>query len=749
MNLPGFLGKKNDGSPEAYFGLFLRGSNAVGFLFEAEAGTANLIAKEIRQYSSGWEAIVDDIDELLAVLENETGIRVTQTIFFLFSSFIDQQTQEIRDPYRKTLKQLTRELELKPLGFIECHEAVKDMIEKEEESVLNGVIVELDEHHAAVFVCKGGKIIHADSSPRTDSLGDDLQELFQSKKEQYLLPSRMIVYGSIAQEDLSELKSYQWNEELFIQTPRINALSAEQVLNGLSAAFLMQLTGGLTAPEEHAPHPVAELPPEPEPEQQPSVAARRTDGNHAFDDEPDDAEQVGFVVNEDIATLDVSPPQMSKQKKFRFAIPAIAFPRIPFPSASKSSAVETASRFESDESAETDREPTGARIRNSLPSFGGGGMLKVAVVAAVLMLVVGGLGAAEYYLHQATITVTLPSETVSEELTLSAPVTAALSDGLSIQKESQPTVVQDSVKTSGEREVGEKASGTVVVHNFDDAAVTFEAGTTISVDGRSYTLDSSVTVASASERIDDGVVKEPGTSSVAVTAAEIGDEYNVGDDTRFQIANRSSSTFFALSEGSISGGSKETLRTIAQNDIDQLSDLIASAKEKSGDVKGVATDGRILLEDLTQVEVTKETYSGEVGQEAEEVSVDAETTQTLYFLTEETLRSRLQEELGGSAPDGYRIDADTIDFKLREAEADGDSSVELKVSAEAVIIRDVNTDELIGRISGNSVDAAEDILKREYDAVQVEVTDNSTPVFFLSSMLPFDQSRIAFTFESE
>ncbi len=726
MQLPGLFGKTEEQStPESYFGLFLRGSTAVGFLFESDGTNVTLLAKEVKQYSSGWDMIVDDVDELLAVLENETGIRVNQTIFFLLSSFIDQETQEIRDPYRKVLKQISKELELKPLGFIECHEAVKEMIEKKEESVFNGVLVELDEHHTSAFVCKGGKVIYAASSARTDVLGDDLQELFHKKNEQYLLPSRMLLYGAVSKDDKAAITEYQWDEDLFIQTPRVTVLSSEQLLQGLSVAFMTQIAGAAQQAEAPATPAVEssghQSPPStresrmqsPEPTQSEEVLVAE------IDDDPDDAETVGFLVNDDIATATQSKPPSAKKRKIQMPIWTFSMPKVGLPQVKK-------------------------------PNLGGNLTVRLFLGVFVLAVLAGGVVAAEYTMHTATIQVTLPSERVSDTIAIEATITSQASDELVLQKESRAQDVEDVVETTGEREVGEPAKGTVVMHNFSDSSVSFSAGTTISVDGKSYSLDSDVSIASATERIDDGVVKEPGTSAVSITAAEIGEDYNVSDGTRFQIADRNSSTFFALAEGSISGGSKETLRTIAQRDVDELSDTIASAVSSADDVKGLSSDGRILLEELTEIEVESEAYSGEVGQEADQVRVNAKTVQSVYYLSEDSVRTYLQDALADQVPDGYRIEPDTISFDLSSVEREEESDrVSMEVNTSAVIIRDVDETDILERVSGNTVDAAQDIIRREYDAVSVQVVSNETPVLFLSGMLPFDQDQIAFEFESE
>lgn len=723
MNLPGFFSKKNTTS-DSYFGLFLRGDSAVGFIFQISDGQVELVAKEICKFSNGWESVVDDIDELLAVLENETNIHVDKTIFFVYSYFIDQDTQEIREPYKGIMKKIAKELDLKPLGFIEAHESVKDMIEKRDASPLNGVIIEMDQQHMSIYIYKGGKMIHSDSSARTDSTTDDLHELFNRKKEQYLLPSKVIVYGtSHIEKEARLIKEHPWDEDIFIQTPRVQMLKGEELLTGLSNTFMLQLERDLEpeALEEEQPDDelAAAMATEPEEEK----PARKKAAKPAIEDdgEPDEAARMGFVIGEDVTEHSEVKPSKKSDKKSGFTLPSFTamLPKFSFPTGATSKAPRVG-------------------------GVGNGAMKRNIIIGVFAILILAGAGTAEYFLHKATIDITLPADTISEDVSLSAS-SGGGDGGFTIDKKSVNVTIEDKLATSGEREVGEKAKGTVVVNNFEDRALTFKAGTTITSGSLSYTLDSDVTIASASAR---GNTIEAQVKEVAVTASEIGDEYNIAADKVLSVDGAPSRTT-AVTKGSISGGTKKTLKTISARDIELLEEALEKAsKEKANEeVKKGSAGDLIVLTDLTKVELSNQKYSGEVGTEANEVSVTATAKIEYYAYNEEDLSAAVAAELEKSAPSGFTVDKGSLSYKIREADAKS-NRVELAVSGDATIVKEVDKDQILERIAGKNLDTARDILLREFEAESVEVQSNSSPILILNGMLPFLPKNIELNFKT-
>lgn len=241
MKLPFFL-KNNRGNSKNYLALFLKEEEAIAFVLCEEGGKMIIREKEKFHYSNGWEHIKEDIDEVLFRFEQKLNISLDQTIFFIYSHFIDEKTGDIRMPYIQKIKEIVKNLELKALGYIECSEAVLHFLEKKEEMPLTAILVELDKTNVGVFVYKGGKISYRKVISRTDNLIDDLLTAFGDLKGKFLLPARIILYNSKDLDDEStKILTYQWSEDYFIQLPRVEVLNEDDTVEGLMNVFQEQL----------------------------------------------------------------------------------------------------------------------------------------------------------------------------------------------------------------------------------------------------------------------------------------------------------------------------------------------------------------------------------------------------------------------------------------------------------------------------------------------------------------------------
>lgn len=223
-------------------GLFLKEEEGIALILSEEGRKMLIKEKEHFTYSDGWEHIIQDIDDVLFRLEQRLNCSLDQTIFFVYSHFIDEKANDIKKPYIQKIKELVKSLELKALGYIECSEAVLHFLEKKEEMPLTAILVELDKTNVGVFVYKGGRVAHKKVLSRTDNVIDDLLESFEDLKGRFLLPARLILYNSKDLDDEStKILTYHWSEDYFIQLPRVEILKEDEVIEGLAGVFQEQM----------------------------------------------------------------------------------------------------------------------------------------------------------------------------------------------------------------------------------------------------------------------------------------------------------------------------------------------------------------------------------------------------------------------------------------------------------------------------------------------------------------------------
>lgn len=243
LNFRKLLGKNNNVDKNShYLGLFLKETEGVGLIMVKKANRLELINWHRFKYSDGWENLSQDVDELLIKLESNLGINLTQTIFFLYSHSINGQTKEVKTTYLAMIKNLTKSLDLKPLGYIEVVDAVISWLEKKEESLVNTILVEIDSSNLCVFIIRGSKKISIQLTARTDNIASDINNIFQEKAGSIILPSRIIIYNSHdLSKDISILMSHRWDRDLFVQIPKIDLLKEEDMVESLTDLFSSQI----------------------------------------------------------------------------------------------------------------------------------------------------------------------------------------------------------------------------------------------------------------------------------------------------------------------------------------------------------------------------------------------------------------------------------------------------------------------------------------------------------------------------
>jgi hypothetical protein len=206
----------------------------------------------------------------------------------------------------------------------------------------------------------------------------------------------------------------------------------------------------------------------------------------------------------------------------------------------------------------------------------------------------------ELYIHKVTVKISVPTETYSIKQVLTAiPVTKVVEE-----KE-----VDVSVDTTGEKEVGERAKGMVIIASFDDKEASFSAGTLLYMDDVVYKLDEDVQLPPATVDTVSGT-KQASKKTANASATFIGTDGNIEKGKQLDIEDYPSSLYYALTESQFTGGSQQTVSVVAEEDIDKLKDLVTEmAKQASESAKAGASGDLITLDDISTVDTEELSYS--------------------------------------------------------------------------------------------------------------------------------------------
>jgi hypothetical protein len=279
------------------------------------------------------------------------------------------------------------------------------------------------------------------------------------------------------------------------------------------------------------------------------------------------------------------------------------------------------------------------------------------VVAGIVILLVLGVMTLQHK-AMAQIQLQLATKTISKNVSLTLDPNVAVSDPTKnllkaelVNKEVSGTL---NSTTTGTKIIGDKATGKVTLYNRTSSSKTFNAGTTLSSGQLKFTLDSSVTIASASTGSE--FETKPGTQVVGVTAAQIGTDSNIAKDTDLIVESFAKDTYVARTEDAFTGGSSRETQAVSKEDQDLLAttlkkklidQAVSELKTTSGAGKFTVPTGR--------VKVLSSKYSAEVGKETNtlDLTLKIQVETLAYQLAD--LKPLATSVLSSEVPPGFEL----------------------------------------------------------------------------------------------
>lgn len=763
-----FFNHKKEDSIRHIAGIVLRHKDGTGYILKVNETkqTVDILSESSFSYSNGWDNLVYDIDELLFNFENTHQIEINESSFFMYSHFTDQNTGSLKVEYLEYLKTIIKENKLKPLGYIEVDEVLGKAYSDLESSPLNAVIVEVDQPAVSAFVYQGGQKTFAQSVAKTDDIVSDLEKIFKEAPKGLMLPPRVIMYDSSDLEsETHSILTHKWSDKLFIQIPRVEVVREHEfkhaIVIGVRQELFGESGGGFIMPpaqktdeelmNDSEAHDEKETDKDLNPKDTTTEEIDTNDSEEADNSHESEVENMGFVIGEDVADIPTSSFSDSKEDNGDDNF-------IRNDNSNEASYNQSFAEVENDYVSRPIPATAGAtvspmmKLKNmfKVPSLSGGmgGNSKKKIAAAgfiiaSIALLVGAGYVTLFYFHKAELTILYDSEKLKEDVTIS--------DELTFEEFTETFTVSASTPTTGEDDIGEKAKGKVTLYNADEDEKTFEKGTQLkNSDGLIFILDSSVTVDGATSEItDDGnVLTSTSKAEVSVTANDIGPKYNIKDDTKLTVDGFSDKTYFARTEGALAGGTAKTVQTASQADFKTVDAQIDKAIDEESKTKlaEVLKKGNI-VEDLTTVEKTKESYSAEVAEETNKLDAEVTADVLFYSYDEEKLISLLLKEFDGEVPENYELKSENISYKITDAERDEDTEeITIDVEVEATPVLKLDNAKVITDVKGTSLNAIRSILQNKYNAKGYEAKVE-TPLPFLKTRLPYFDKNITIQLE--
>ncbi len=206
-------------------------------------------------------------------------------------------------------------------------------------------------------------------------------------------------------------------------------------------------------------------------------------------------------------------------------------------------------------------------------------------------------------------------------------------------------------QATGDGERGEKAAGLIEIWNKTEATITLPKGTKVTAVSSDlvYVLDERVELPAAeSNGTEDDPVADYGGIDLEwrVVASELGEEYNIesGSNADMSIEGYNTDQLIGKAFEEISGGTKEEFVAVSEEDFTNLRTEIRNQLIEQGveRLKNNVPDGYRFIEGTERFFGNGGTSSPEVGEEAEEFTVNLEGFLTGIAVSEDDLGSAIQ-----------------------------------------------------------------------------------------------------------
>ncbi len=729
MNFSNLFGNKSkQPDPEYFLAVEIHESlikTALWEILDSEPQVVN-----VGSYES-WadeESLINGVDSSLEQAIKVISVQPKRVIFGFPDSWMADD--KIHPTKIKLVSRLCKELGLEPIGAVTINRAVAHFLKKREGVPPTTILLEIYTSKVALSYIYLGEVKSIEEVAKSGDLGRDVEEgLTRMDLPNY--PARFILTnGSDMLDESQQITSFPWQDKLpFKHLPKVEALPVDFSIKAIA------LIGGTEA-VKYMGMPVHEI-------QESSPAS--------YKEKPSKDEQANLLIpNGDAPTIEehgffyeeVEPPQGVISKT---------------PELVEDSFVEEPSESPEPEDSivEEELEPATIIIPQdkisvprsfpkiklpSLPKLPHFNFPKIKFPKTSLLIIpillLAGLGAYLFF-GSANIILHFIPQKFTQSLTIavsSTPKTDTLTLVATAQKVNGAT--KETIATTGQATVGDKASGKVSLYNRSTAPLVLKAGSTLaSENGKNiYTLSEAVTIASKSADLLSGSEVFGKVSGVTVTSSRIGAEYNMSKDSTFSVSDFSKTISYAVAETEISGGTSRAVNAVSKVDQDKL---LAQATEKIKQITSnqVAADspGRKSIPS-SDLQFTKKVFDKNIGDEANSVSLELEGSLESLVYAEADLFSLVEKELLAKIPASTTIQQASTVIKVEALQkTEGNYQATLSISAD--LFPQIDEEKLKTYVKGKSVDNIRHFFEpiKGFTSAEINV---SPPIPFITKILP-------------
>jgi hypothetical protein len=644
-------------------------------------------------YQPEKESVVAAANESMYQAATQVGLSEDQepdTIALIIPPFWVGSDGKIITDKLKLIDFVRRDLKLTPMGFISYDDAIVENANNTDGFPASFVLVNIGIDSLTVSLTYLGKIIERINKPLPYPFDASVIEncLIEFKSES-TLPPQIILFGTYDDSIVESIKNYTWigkkNIETFLHFPDIKNYTLSEINTIYTRAITLQFKPQTQSNSEINPTPLTS-----------DTDALTNDTDDSIEESVDglaevSAAELGFDESiespnfitppeetiplelvEDIPPDEIIPGKINRPA-LKLSLPKLKLPRINIP-------------------------------RTNF-------LLLPLVLSPLLILL-------PFFFSKAKITLYITPYNFNKQVQVTLDPSVAAID---LEKKTIPVNTKTytvnssaSVPTTGNKTIGDKARGEIIVYNKLDKVQNLVKGLILVDDkGNKFELAVAAQVASSSSNLDAGVINL-GQTKVMITAADIGPEYNLSKDTKLNFKDYAESILIAKVKDQLSGGTKSQIKAVSP--IDKI-----AADQKIKENITAEVDSRIskeigqisgIIKDTLQIKKGRIEYSREIGEEADELTANSVNTITIYYLDSGKKTQLLDAFL--SSEDGYAnstVTPDNFNISISSAKNSG-TAISGLMTIEGKSTLKVDIDSLKKQIYGKNVTKAQDLIKK-------------------------------------
>ncbi len=285
-----------------------------------------------------------------------------------------------------------------------------------------------------------------------------------------------------------------------------------------------------------------------------------------------------------------------------------------------------------------------------IPDFGN---FRVRLIAGVLLVVLLSTAWVYGFVIAPEATVTISADTTRSTISYQFTADAAVEE-VDLEQRVVPATIEEvtkqnkvTIETTGQKNIGEKATGKVTITNCSSSAYTVDAGDQFTSGGSTFVANAAASIpkSSYSFTVNGFECDEDGKKAIDVTAKEAGSGYNIGEGSYSVAGSPNNVTAFG---SAMKGGTDEIVKVVSADDIKNAAAQLkgGSSAEASTELQNKLTERQLtpLVQTLEEGEPTQKNSKAE-GEEATEITVEQTIVYKMLGVSNEDMVSLLDAQI--------------------------------------------------------------------------------------------------------